>query len=113
MPVGGGELMATKQRPGAPPRWHVVPGLFKVDNPDWIRWRFGEFTGSRRRLPDGTRRFVISRDGYVCGICGDDVAPDDVEIDHIVPVVHGGRDDTSNLQVTHSLCNRKKGSGGR
>ncbi len=56
------------------------------------------------------RLIVISRDGLVCGICGGEVAPDDVHIDHIQPVSRGGSNDLDNLQVTHSVCNKRKGN---
>ena len=56
------------------------------------------------------RRLVIERDGYVCRLCGGPVEPSDVHLDHILPVVRGGRDCESNLQVTHSRCNLRKGA---
>lgn len=34
----------------------------------------------------------------------------DIHIDHILPVSLGGLSELSNLQVTHSWCNLKKGA---
>ena len=64
----------------------------------------------RRSLSPVLRRAVIARDGLVCGICCEDVAPDDVHIDHVVPWARGGRNELSNLQVAHSTCNLQKGA---
>jgi 5-methylcytosine-specific restriction endonuclease McrA len=33
-----------------------------------------------------------------------------LEIDHIIPLAEGGRDDESNWALLHKECNRKKGS---
>lgn len=64
----------------------------------------------RSRLSPMIRRWVIERDGLVCGICGHPVAPDDVHIDHIMPVSRGGQSTLDNLRVTHSACNMAKGN---
>jgi 5-methylcytosine-specific restriction endonuclease McrA len=53
---------------------------------------------------------VIDRDGYLCGICGGDVEPTDVHLDHIYPYSLGGPTTFNNLRVTHSRCNVKKGA---
>lgn len=104
-----------------PPRW------LKLGDPDrgvvwaeipsraWFEWHWarGRYPGgndSRPRLPAGTREAVIERDGYVCGLCGGEVEPDDVHIDHIHPWSLGGSDNLENLQVAHSLCNIRKGN---
>jgi hypothetical protein len=64
----------------------------------------------RRKLSPELRAAIISRDGLVCQICGGGVAGDDIHIDHILPVSLGGLSQPSNLQVTHSKCNLKKGA---
>jgi hypothetical protein len=56
------------------------------------------------------RRLVIRRDGYVCALCGGKVAPDELDIDHVVPRSKGGSDEPENLQVAHRLCNQRKGN---
>jgi len=53
---------------------------------------------------------LIIRDGDFCQICGrlfSDISPP--EIDHIQPKSNGGSDLIENLQLLHSICNRKKG----
>ena len=102
-----------------PPRWLRI-GAHGSSRPialmpsrayyEW-HWRRGiDPDKVRERLPQWLRAQVIERDGYVCGICGLDVAPGDVHIDHIYPVALGGRDDLENLRVAHALCNMRKGA---
>lgn len=62
------------------------------------------------RISPEIRVAVIDRDGYVCGLCGGAVEPDDVHIDHIHPRSLGGPNTLENLQVSHSLCNIRKGN---
>ncbi len=57
------------------------------------------------------RRAVLARDGMVCGICGEDIAPGDaVHIDHVVPLARGGAHRTENMQPAHAPCNWSKGA---
>lgn len=67
-------------------------------------------TWDRKGLSERVRDLVITRDGYVCGLCGLEVPEDDVHMDHIVPRSLGGSDALSNLQVAHSACNMRKGN---
>lgn len=55
-----------------------------------------------------TRFDVFKRDEFTCGYCGRK-SPDVVlEVDHIVPVALGGRDDEINLLTSCWECNRGK-----
>ncbi len=49
---------------------------------------------------------ILSRDGWVCSYCGQDAK----EVDHIIPVAHGGTDDEANLTAACVKCNRSKGT---
>lgn len=59
---------------------------------------------------------VLERDGWVCGICGEDI-PRDVKwphplyrsLDHVVPLAKGGTHEYTNAQGAHVLCNAAKG----
>jgi 5-methylcytosine-specific restriction endonuclease McrA len=51
---------------------------------------------------------VLARDGYVCHICRQDVPPDDVEFDHVMPLSKGGAHSMENVKVSHRRCNRRK-----
>lgn len=49
---------------------------------------------------------------YVCGICGQTVHIDDMELDHVNPRSGSPESlaDFSNLQPSHSFCNQMKSS---
>lgn len=72
------------------------------------------FRLARRRakwIPDWLRRLVLERDGNVCGICGEPIAPGQaVHIDHVVALAKGGRTVAENLQPAHAVCNIRKGA---
>lgn len=51
---------------------------------------------------------VLERDDGACGICGEDVDPQDFQIDHIVPFALGGLHNYENTQPAHALCNNRK-----
>jgi hypothetical protein len=51
------------------------------------------------------------RDSGICGICGKHVMRKQANRDHIIPVSLGGKNASSNLQLTHIECNNKKGNG--
>lgn len=46
-----------------------------------------------------TRRRILLRDGFACQGCG--IVRGDNEVDHRIPLEHGGSNDDSNLQT---LC---------
>ena len=55
-----------------------------------------------------------SRQSGVCFICDDPIDlklhSDTLEIDHIVPIAVGGKDEENNFALTHEQCNRRKSS---
>jgi 5-methylcytosine-specific restriction endonuclease McrA len=53
---------------------------------------------------------IFNRDSGVCGICLAPVDPSNWHLDHIVPLALGGPHVSENVQVTHPLCNMRKGS---
>ena len=63
------------------------------------------------------RRFdVFQRDGWTCWLCDTTVRADvaaphplAATIDHLVPRIHGGSDDPSNLGTAHFICNSRRG----
>lgn len=64
---------------------------------------------TRKTLPKKTRFEVFKRDSFKCQYCGRS-APDVIlEIDHIIPVAEGGKDDIINLVTSCRDCNRGKG----
>lgn len=106
-------------QPVPPDRWLILHDehgkpVAQIASRAWYEWHWqrGRYPGDNegRRLSDHVRRAVIDRDGFRCGLCGGDVDPSDVHIDHILPYSLGGSSDLDNLQVAHSLCNIRKGN---
>lgn len=52
---------------------------------------------------------LYERDGEICFYCGD-ILGEDVTIEHILSIFHGGPSDLSNLCLTHKACNIKAGN---
>lgn len=50
---------------------------------------------------------ITNWDTGLCGIC-DKLLGDTYEIDHIIPLKHGGEHKAENLQLAHKRCNRVK-----
>jgi 5-methylcytosine-specific restriction protein A len=53
------------------------------------------------------RRYILQRDGWVCGICHRIGA---ATVDHIVPRARGGSADDENLRAAHKRCNEARGA---
>lgn len=51
---------------------------------------------------------VLEMDDGVCGLCHEDVDPNQFDVDHIVPLARGGEHTYGNVQATHPRCNRSK-----
>lgn len=65
--------------------------------------------GERKPLPKKLRYEVLKRDSFTCQYCGR-MAPEVIlEIDHIVPVAEGGKNEIFNLITSCRDCNRGKG----
>ena len=57
-----------------------------------------------------TRTKLAEEQDWICSICGNTMAHDDVSLDHIRPLCQGGDAfDERNLQVVHPICNANKG----
>lgn len=52
---------------------------------------------------------VFKRARGVCGICGDWVKPSKASMDHVTPLARGGTHTYANIQLTHLICNLRKG----
>jgi ATP adenylyltransferase len=63
-----------------------------------------------RYLSGSLRYEVLKRAGFRCELCG--ISADDraIEVDHILPRKHGGKDDLTNLQALCFKCNANKGA---
>lgn len=96
----------------SPARWRrirpVLEPFFDLRDSVWCPVRDVLATPRRRSLPVWLVAFVFDRDGQSCAYCLDQDGP--FEIDHIIPVSRGGTDDSENLTVACSVCNRSKGA---
>jgi 5-methylcytosine-specific restriction endonuclease McrA len=61
----------------------------------------------RRRDASTVNRLII-RDGGDCFFCGDDLS-DDITVEHLVAIAHGGPNHISNLFLAHAACNQRAG----
>lgn len=62
----------------------------------------------RKSISKKLRFEIFKRDSFTCQYCGAK-APDVIlEVDHINPVKHGGKNDTLNLITSCFICNRGK-----
>jgi len=100
-------------RPDPPPRFLRLP-FAEIPSRAWYEWHWARNINPdrKRKLSEKTRDLVITRDGLTCRLCGGPVERSDVHVDHIRPRAKGGDDSLSNLQVSHSACNVRKGANG-
>ncbi|MDY0096219.1 MAG: HNH endonuclease [Candidatus Vecturithrix sp.] len=84
------------------PNGRLQSDLFEID--------VSSENGRRLRSPDwAIKRFqAFLFDDFTCQYCG--AKTDDLECDHIIPVVRGGGDEFANLITACARCNRSKGS---
>jgi hypothetical protein len=60
---------------------------------------------NRQAIPSEVRREVWRRDGGKCVKCG---SRENLEYDHIIPVVKGGSNTARNIELLCEVCNRSK-----
>lgn len=68
----------------------------------------GASARAARRISEATRGEVMERDGRKCVCCGTTDGP--FHLDHVQPVVAGGKATADNLVVACAPCNLSKGS---
>lgn len=54
------------------------------------------------------RTAIITRDNSTCYLCDQYLEPDQITLDHVIPLVRGGSHTTDNLKVACRSCNCKK-----
>jgi hypothetical protein len=65
--------------------------------------------GQTRKWPPSikmVRDFIFSRDNFSCHYCGEPAS----QIDHKIPLSHGGNNVTTNLVASCARCNNLKGN---
>lgn len=56
-----------------------------------------------------SRSNVFLRDGYKCQYCGNGFSKSQLTLDHVIPVVQGGKKNWSNIVTACLKCNQRKG----
>lgn len=109
--------------------WIVEHGFDRgLDDVAWLKFWRSQAAKSLRRLPptgvvvpsgSRAREAVVAtllarstfqeRPGFIpCGVCGVLVTGVIADVDHIVPLIRGGRHHIDNLQLAHTPCNQFK-----
>ena len=68
------------------------------------------FSGIPRHEVRFSRRNVFVRDGHRCQYCGIIQSARELNVDHVVPLAHGGPSTWENVVCCCVPCNRRKGS---
>ena len=84
---------------------------------DWLIWVMLITRSGERRIrptkrvtwPKGLKRELMRRQDNTCVYCSHRRIARSLDIDHMIPVVDGGSNDPSNLQVICRPCNQRKG----
>lgn len=56
----------------------------------------------------GELKSILNEQNYCCALSGEELTPENVALDHIVPIVDGGNFTASNCQLVTSVANRAK-----
>ena len=84
----------------------ILDSLDSINEPD----EAGEQRSAQRRaMTPSIRLAVLQRDGHKCISCGATSDDSKLHVDHIVPVVAGGKTIIENLQCLCADCNLAKG----
>lgn len=62
----------------------------------------------RRQITINERHTVYERASGVCQICGQNITYEEMTVDHITPLYHGGTNQLSNFQCACRSCNQIK-----
>lgn len=69
-------------------------------------WRAVECVSRQSRQRRNRIAALVERDGDACFFCGQPLG-DDITIEHLVPIAHGGTNHQSNLALAHEACNQR------
>ena len=64
---------------------------------------------TKRQIVRFSRANIFVRDHYVCQYCGDKFNKSQLTLDHVTPIVQGGRKCWENIVTACKPCNQKKG----
>jgi hypothetical protein len=79
-------------------------------NPEAVRDKTRRHRAQRKSAFVADVRFddILLRDLGVCGICGQQITQNAIDIDHVIPIAAGGTHEPSNVQLAHPTCNKRK-----
>jgi 5-methylcytosine-specific restriction endonuclease McrA len=63
----------------------------------------------KRRVIRFSRENVFIRDGFQCQYCGKSFAKSHLTLDHVTPIVQGGKKSWENIVTSCKPCNQRKG----
>ena len=94
--------------------WIVTVTLLVAD---WTIWVMLRTRSNERRIrptrrvswPKGLKQELMRRQDNTCVYCAYRRTARTLDIDHMIPAVRGGSNDTNNLQVICRPCNQRKG----
>lgn len=104
-----------RARPGRRERQRVLAVQWERSNPLYAQQLKRDREAARRARKRNQfdehvdSQVVYERDNGTCRICGDPVLPYYFDLDHIIPLVRGGRHSYTNIQLAHPSCNARKG----
>lgn len=90
-------------------------GIAEVDRENY-KWFARDGVLLRQTIPQWAKKAVFYRDRGRCVLCNRDLSSlvslqNEENFDHMVPLVRGGINDVTNLQLLCAECNRKKSGG--
>lgn len=119
------DARADRQRANPEPGRAARKRYLQTDKGRDARWRVENSPRQRARHAENVRRrrarlagvpseridiaVLRARSDGRCGIC-DELLIGVVEVDHVVPIAHGGTHTYENVQLAHPICNRRKGA---
>lgn len=89
--------------------WSLKHSMHCVPNEFILQDLFDRFASRkvRKGLSKKTATAILHKYNFSCVKCG---TKDRLQVDHIVPVKRGGKDELTNLQVLCQPCNLRKGT---
>lgn len=71
---------------------------------------FNKMGAQERKRQKKIKEYVVNRDGSICCYCDIPLLPEFITMEHIVPDSKRGTFNTTNLTVSCSKCNNKRGN---
>jgi hypothetical protein len=73
------------------------------------KWEGGVISTGRKKNYINEKKAILKRDGKACFYCGL-LMGEDITLEHLIPLVSGGKNTLSNMVLCHEKCNNNAGS---